>query len=243
MENLLSLNLEKNKIFQCPDAAFAMNVDTPLRPSVLAIEKHTIFRSPVICFMLSSEVNKLAKETPINYIDTMTSFIKDLNEKGYNILLLAHSSRKNSDHPKNNDLPLCIEVSQVINNPQKCFLPDEDLNAEELRHLIGKCKYVVTSRFHGMISSLAMGVPVIVIGWSHKYLEILKSFKLHIFFLDYKGISLDKLIDTFATLESTENEIRDKINTRLPQVISDSLKNAQIAAQLLKENTQNNRFR
>ena len=37
---------------------------------------------------------------------------------------------------------------------------------------------IVTSRFHAMISALVERTPLLVVGWSHKYGEVLAQFGL-----------------------------------------------------------------
>ena len=44
---------------------------------------------------------------------------------------------------------------------------------------------MLTSRFHAMISALALGVPPVVIGWSHKYAEVLAEFGIERFAVDF----------------------------------------------------------
>jgi colanic acid/amylovoran biosynthesis protein len=46
----------------------------------------------------------------------------------------------------------------------------------EIKAVIGSSKLVMSSRFHGVVSSLSQCVPCIVTGWSHKYREILRDY-------------------------------------------------------------------
>ncbi len=50
--------------------------------------------------------------------------------------------------------------------------------AAELRRLVRVCDVVGVSRFHAMVGALAESVPVAVMGWSHKYAEVMDSFGL-----------------------------------------------------------------
>jgi len=82
--------------------------------------------------------------------------------------------------------------------------PDIDMRAaEEIRKLVGgdieifssfdhrkvkgfiyDCDIVLSARFHGILNAISSGVPVLGLGWNHKYEEMLKSLNLDRFFVD-----------------------------------------------------------
>ena len=95
-----------------------------------------------------------------------------------------------------------------------------ELNPRELRLLIGKFNLFVGSRFHSMVSSLAMKVPTLVVGWSHKYKEVLEMFNLSKYAFDHKLLTTEKIIKEFNTLEINQRDIREKIDRHLSNVVS-----------------------
>jgi polysaccharide pyruvyl transferase WcaK-like protein len=78
-----------------------------------------------------------------------------------------------------------------------------------------------------------MGVPTMLVGWSHKYAEVLEAFDLSAYALDYAELSEEALRELFAQLEREEEEVRRRIQEHLPAVVELSLKNARLAADLL----------
>lgn len=50
------------------------------------------------------------------------------------------------------------------------------LNALEVKGLIGSSYLCITSRFHGAASSLNSCVPCLATSWSHKYVELFKTY-------------------------------------------------------------------
>jgi polysaccharide pyruvyl transferase WcaK-like protein len=87
-----------------------------------------------------------------------------------------------------------------------------DYNASELKGIISKCHILVGSRFHSMIAALSTGVPILVIGWSHKYNEILDLFEMGEFIVDYRELSLGKLIEKFEKVNQNHLKSKDKIS-------------------------------
>jgi len=74
-----------------------------------------------------------------------------------------------------------------------------------------------------MIAALSLAVPVYVIGWSHKYQEILQFFKMDEFMRDYRNIDANEIASDITREIQAENELRKRINIALPEVMSSSL--------------------
>lgn len=54
----------------------------------------------------------------------------------------------------------------------------------ETKRLVGRCRAVITSRFHGAINALSFGRPVLVTSWSHKYEQLMSAFGIPQFVAD-----------------------------------------------------------
>jgi polysaccharide pyruvyl transferase WcaK-like protein len=107
----------------------------------------------------------------------------------------------------------------MIENKTDLLFVDQELSSQELRFLIGLCDYSVTSRFHAMISSLAVGVPCLVIGWSHKYQEVLERFGLESWAIGFENLSADLLHERTEQLVNEGLHVRRLIRDKLPLVI------------------------
>ena len=83
---------------------------------------------------------------------------------------------------------------------------DWDINTDGIQQIIQGANLVVTSRFHSMVSSLSLGVPVYVIGWGHKYLQVLKSFTLEDNIKDYQDIDSRIIADQLIALLQDEEK-------------------------------------
>ena len=96
--------------------------------------------------------------------------------------------------------------------------PDQELPSQALRYLIGRCEVFVASRFHAMVSSLATGVPTLVVGWSHKYGEVLDSVGLGEWAIGHEALTHDEFEVRMSRLLAEAPELRARLGARLPQV-------------------------
>jgi len=228
------LKLPPDAVELCTDAAIAMQVGPHAHQAIEPMLQEPLFQRPVVGVSASSVVHKLCLKRGLDYPEMMATFIRFLMEKGYNVCLLAHSARPGRTSAKNNDLPVCRQIATAVSRPE-CVFPDQALSAEALRALIGECRFLVAARFHAMISGLAVGVPTMQVGWSHKYAEVLEIFELEEYALDYAKLSEHGLREMFEHLERDEQQVRERISRHLPAAKEASLKNARLAAALLAQ--------
>jgi polysaccharide pyruvyl transferase WcaK-like protein len=125
-----------------------------------------------------------------------------------------------------NDGPVCREVAEACSSDSQVLGLDFDLTAGELRHLVAHSSVLVTSRFHAMISGLATSTPTVVIGWSHKYKEVLDDFGLSNLGLDSSALNEpSEIADIVAQVLATRVDISRQISAALPNVKVRSLRN------------------
>lgn len=166
----------------------------------------------------STVVNKKCKKAGIDYILLMQWFINDLISKGYIVTLVPHSVRIGTNKLHNNDLPLCQEIHAGVRNKSSCIFLNDELSSQALRYIIGQTDLFVASRFHAMISSLSMGVPTLVLGWSHKYMEILELFTINKYGIDSSKLSKKVLSESFNELASQRKDIVSGLKKKLPEI-------------------------
>lgn len=78
------------------------------------------------------------------------------------------------------DRALAEEVNGVLPSP----LPVVDLPSPlDTKAVIATADLIVSSRFHGLVSALSSGVPVLACGWSHKYDALLADYGVREFSL------------------------------------------------------------
>lgn len=230
------------------DGAFTM-------PDAPAVEKRvqkiceTNGFSHMAALSVSSVVERKCRKAGIDYCAIMAEFAVYLNRRGYQVFLLANAARMHVKKTHNNDLPACDMVAGIYHKLQNrennrrtgpgsgmkeqgqadsargLIWEPREMDAEEIRAWIGRCEFLVTSRFHAMVFALSKNVPVLLVGWSHKYQEVMEQFGLSEFAADYSDLSLEKLQNRFEIFLEQQEAIRERICKNLPAVKESSRKN------------------
>ena len=233
-DHLASIGINEN-VRLCADGAFTMPDDLIAKTKTEAVFKNDDFyanaQAELIGLSLSSVVEKKCTKLGIDYAGIMTEFINFLNGLGYKVLIIANAARLGSEKTRNNDLMICDRVYDLVSDKSNVRWYHEEMTAEEIREYIGKCRFLVASRFHSMIGSLEKKVPVLLIGWSHKYKEVLDFFELGQYAINYSQLNIVDLKKAFNDFVSEEAAIRDSIEKNYDSVMASSLENIKYASE------------
>lgn len=218
-----SLNL--SNVRNSADGAFLLHVSNQARQEAEDIYKQFLdsdssVNKEWVGVLPSEVVRKKADKIGSDYIKYNTDFIKHLLSEGYGVVLLAYSARKNTESLHNNDLPVCRQVYRSVGDTELVFV-DRELTAQELKHLISILDFVVVSRFHAMVAALSVATPTVVIGWSHKYKEVMRMFGLEQLTLSSSDMDVDKLKDSFSDTYKNRKVVKKKIESNL-QIVKES---------------------
>lgn len=234
-DNLMGIGIKDN-VKLCADGAFSMEDSEYWNAEVNKIcGEDSFYNENVVGLSISSVVEKKCAKMGIAYKDTMVSFANYLNESGYHVILIANAARINSEKSRNNDLLVGDAIYNDIADKTKVRWYHKEMDAEEIRAYIGKCRYLVASRFHAMIGSLEQKVPVLLIGWSHKYQEVLDMFELGQYAIDFSKLELSELKESFRNFISNEKDIRAKLDKNLDKVLESSKNNIKYISEIIDE--------
>ena len=234
-DNLKEIGITEN-VKLCADGAFTMKDDPAWQAKVQErCEKDAFFKKDVVGLSISSVVQKKCGKMGIDYQKIMADFISCLNQKGYGVLMIANAARIHSEKPRNNDLMIGDAIYESLSDQSKVRWYHEEMDAEEIREYISHCKYLVASRFHAMIGALEKKVPVLLIGWSHKYQEVLDMFELGQYAADFSNLNMDSLQESFEKFEKDEGIIREKLEKNHAQVMESSYRNIQYIGEVIDE--------
>ena len=96
------------------------------------------------------------------YTRQFTSLVRHLQASKQRVVLVAH---------ERNDAELVRDVASTA-NALMIIEPD----ALKLKAHLATARLVISSRFHGLVNGLTQAVPVIALGWSHKYQALLEDY-------------------------------------------------------------------
>ncbi len=224
-ESLESIGIKDN-VKVCADGAFSLTDDGYWKEKIDTLcDEDNFYRRRVIALSVSSVVEEKCHKRRIDYKGCMVQFINWLNDLDYGVLIVANAAREGTTKPRNNDLIVCSEVYESVRDKSKVRWYPGEMAAGEIKELLSRTMCVVASRFHAMIAALDKGVPVLMIGWSHKYKEVLDMFDLGDYCVDYSQLELDSLKGRFMGFIRENDNIRAKIAEHLPEVKESSREN------------------
>lgn len=102
------------------------------------------------------------EDTP--YTAFLVTAARALLASGRRVFLLLHEAR---------DRALAQSVQAQVDAGLEIVFRDDPL---ELKGLIARCDFIVSSRFHAIVSALSQGVPAIGTSWSHKYRQLYEDY-------------------------------------------------------------------
>ncbi|PFG32526.1 polysaccharide pyruvyl transferase family protein [Sanguibacter antarcticus] len=212
------------------DLAFTLDVtERDIAAARSAVDVTFFDGNDVIGISPSAVLRKSAEAKGGNYVAEVQRMVDYFTGVlGKKVFLVAHSARANTDKAHNNDLPLCREIYAGVERKDMVLFPDAELSSQSLRYLIGRCDLFVASRFHAMVSSLAMQVPTLVIGWSHKYREVLDMFGLAQWAMGHDVYTDDAFQAKFAELAATKTDVRATLAEAFPRVRATALEQVDV---------------
>lgn len=174
--------------------------------------------APYFTVSASSVVEALCSKNGIDYVDLMATLVDRLvSETGLHAVLIAHSARPGAPEGRMNDLPVIAKVGAQVAS-QSVRVINESLDPRVLRSIIGKGEFLLASRFHAMISGLATSTPTVVVGWSHKYREVLAGFGLEEYSVPFSEFSVESLSKLSLQAYQDRGRVSSQITERLPEL-------------------------
>lgn len=170
-----------------------------------------------IVVMPSSVVDGYAERAGIDHTRVVAEVVDALAADGFAVTVVAHSFRSNGERSRMNDGPVVDDVAAAVTASAPAF-HSHDLDPRTLRSLTGRADLVITGRFHGMVSCLEVGTVPVVIGWSHKYGEVLDQFGVPDLGLAVDGLSVDAVLDLVRSSLAARTDLEARMEESRPAV-------------------------
>jgi colanic acid/amylovoran biosynthesis protein len=99
------------------------------------------------------------------YLQFLCQCVRNLQDRGVKVFLLVHEEGPDEG------------LAKEVNSRLGCELPIHGPHdALSLKWMIGRCRLVIGSRFHALVSALSQSVPALATSWSHKYQSLFEEF-------------------------------------------------------------------
>jgi polysaccharide pyruvyl transferase WcaK-like protein len=177
-------SLGLSNVVDAADLAFLMHDQEPTE--AMTFDPTDSGSKKVVAVLPSSVVDSYAVAAGIDHIGAIAALIDHLSTEGFAVVVAPHSFRVNGERGRMNDGPVVSDIERRATQPATFI--NRDVDPRELRTIIRRADVAVTGRFHGMVSALEVGTPPVVVGWSHKYGEVLDQFNL-----GGQGIAVEEL--------------------------------------------------
>lgn len=215
-----------------PDVTFCLEVPAKARDIAKQRLTRMGMKRPRVIVSPSEVVRRLVAEAGRDLEQELLRLLHGLANEGVDVLLLAHSY--GTGFGKNNDVTLCRRIAEQAAPKFSVPLLDDVRDPVLLRSIIGEAELFIGCRFHAVVAALAMGVPALTIGWSHKYTEMSAMFGLSEWVIPAEEFTAELGLERWRALQHEADKIRNALSAAAGSVETGARKNFELAARLVE---------
>jgi polysaccharide pyruvyl transferase WcaK-like protein len=223
-EHLKDLKLPNSYYF--PDVSFMAEITPAHVTRAREIFSSKGLRPSPAIISPSRVVERYCERDGIDFLKSFEDIVSQLRGEGHQVVLFAHSLGVGAS--KNNDIDVCNRIKHRFAHDDDVVVVTEIEDAFVARAAIGLALFFVGCRFHSVVASLSRGVPSIIIGWSHKYLEMVKPFGIDACVFSWSDLGSDRLVTQIDKCLSELEQYRTRISAKALETSRASFGNIQI---------------
>ena len=231
--HMKDVDFPADKLLEAPDVAFVFESRDSLSDEgaqeaaelASSIDELRARGTNVVGLCPSAVIAGKAAEEGWDYVGFLTRIVEGLRSSGCAVVLFPNATRASRPEKlRNNDLPVIASVADRADDaaPVATQTPvlavRGDMSAANIREVVGRCSCVAVSRFHAMVGALAERVPVAVLGWSHKYVEVMRRFDMEQHVFDYADHDAEAFLGVIEGLLEEREAYADAIGAGLGPV-------------------------
>ncbi|MCC5929240.1 MAG: polysaccharide pyruvyl transferase family protein [Cyclobacteriaceae bacterium] len=193
---LIELFGKSDKIRLAPDFTSLAECDLPLKLY------HRV--KDAVCIIpnarMTDMTNKEISDAYTKFLYEVATYVLNRREK---LVLLNHEGP--------GDWVLIQDLLKKFDDRDEIIEAIDGLDALEIKAVIGHCKLLISSRFHGVVSGFNQGIPTLCTSWSHKYEELLNDYRLPGNIININ--KPDSTIDIINSVLKTPDKFRPEVKT------------------------------
>ncbi len=176
------------------------NISNILKRTDVLINYHIKINS--VCVV--PDIKLIERVDPNKIYSIYYNLIKILIGKKKNVYILTHSFK---------DLEISVKIKKIFKENNMVTLIHEELNVFEIEDIIRKFDFLIASRFHSIVHAYKNGVPVLVIGWANKYIELLKTFNQIEYYFDIRdNLKIESVSEKLEKMVMNYKNEKNKIS-------------------------------
>ena len=202
-----------------PDIAFSFSGAAPeVGRAILAERGLPVGGTPLVGIAPNMRVYERTPGTGADnrYVQCLADICRGVHRLGAAVVLIPHYVVP-SETGAADDRTLCGWVQDAAGMPGIAAWTGYP-SAPEIKSVIGQLDLLVGSRFHALVAALSSGVPTLALGWSHKYVELLRTFGLQDYVVDHDRLDAGELRRLVAEIYGRRAELGRAVAQALPAV-------------------------
>ncbi|XES78265.1 MAG: polysaccharide pyruvyl transferase family protein [Candidatus Bathyarchaeia archaeon] len=218
------------------EIAFAMKPASQNRIEEIFAKEKVPTRVPIVGIGTNELIYKLYKSNRESYL-SLTAKMADyiVEHMGAQVLLIPHVIIP-EQYAVNDDRYISKLVLERVKHKEKIKMVTGDYSPEELKGIIGQCSLFIGSRMHSNIASLSMCVPVVALGWSHKYKGIMEMAGQGKYSMMFKTARYTEIIQKLDEAWKNRAAIRAELESTVPVLEASVLDSGLLIRELLDLN-------
>lgn len=88
----------------------------------------------------------------------------------------------------------------------------------EIKHIIGRCDFLIGARMHACIAALSQGVPAIGVAYSRKFAGVLESVGAGNLVVDARTMDMGEIVDTVSARFADRQRLSENLEAVMPEV-------------------------
>ncbi len=207
---LLDCGVNKHKLLVAPDTGLLM----PYEPISIEGRDNS---SPLIGISVSSQIMRHWKASQ-PYLDIIAQVCDNaIRQWKAQVLLIPNEISPNGKGYA--DCSVAKDIMKRLESKTSALIfPAERYDGPQLKSAISQCDLLIASRYHSIVAAMSTGVPTVVVGWHHKYEELLSKFNQGDVGLSCDNCHMDALWNLCKNVWARRERIRNTIQECLPAV-------------------------
>lgn len=141
--------------------------------------------------------------------------INYLLSNGKHVYIFRHSG----------DFQMCEMIYEMFRNEDRVTLIRDEMNCIEYSSFVRQFDYIICSRYHAVVHAYKVSVPVLILGWSIKYMELARHFGQERYVFDITHVNTDsaeKIEQALAELNELASDESRKLLACFGQICNNS---------------------